>query len=440
MRTPLPDYLTEVLEVCGTDSSGELAAYIPELAAADPDRLALGLCTVDGTGYAVGDDGVRFSIQSISKPFAYALALADLGLDAVLAKVGVEPSGEAFNELSLEEDSGRPLNPMINAGAITVHALVGRDRVRRGFAAFAGRELEVDEEVSSSELATADRNRAIAYMLRNHGIVEDDPREVVAGYTEQCSLLVDVADLAAMAATLANGGVQPVTGEQVVPRWVARQVLSVMATCGMYDAAGDWFTTVGIPAKSGVSGGLIGSLPGRAGLAVFSPRLDRHGNSVRGVQVFERLSADMGMHLMEVPPPARSLVRERAPLPTGDGHGEVFELQGSVDFVGMERFLRELADEAPSESAVVLDLTRVHEVRDVGRRMLLEGARRLSLDGHEVEFVDPDGMLAAFPDGASGPGEGDADHDGRPDGAESAADDPLVDVGDGIQARVRRRR
>jgi glutaminase len=221
---------------------------------------------------------------------------------------------------------------------------------------------------------------------------------------------------------------------------VARQVLSVMATCGMYDAAGDWFTTVGIPAKSGVSGGLIGSLPGRAGLAVFSPRLDRHGNSVRGVQVFERLSADMGMHLMEVPPPARSLVRERAPLPTGDGHGEVFELQGSVDFVGMERFLRELADEAPSESAVVLDLTRVHEVRDVGRRMLLEGARRLSLDGHQVEFVDPDGMLAAFPDGDSGPGEGDADGDGRPDGAESAADDPLVDVGDGIQARVRRRR
>ncbi|WP_447644242.1 glutaminase A [Nocardioides zeae] len=271
MRTPLPDYLTEVLEVCGTDSSGELAAYIPELAAADPDRLALALCTVDGTGYAVGDDGVRFSIQSISKPFVYALALADLGLDAVLEKVGVEPSGEAFNEMSLEEDSGRPLNPMINAGAITVHALVGMDRVRRGFAAFAGRELEVDEAVSSSELATADRNRAIAYMLRNHGIVEDDPQEVVAGYTEQCSLLVDVTDLAAMAATLANNGVQPVTGEEVVPRWVARQVLSVMATCGMYDAAGDWFTTVGIPAKSGVSGGLIGALPGRAGLAVLSP-------------------------------------------------------------------------------------------------------------------------------------------------------------------------
>ncbi|MDF9716163.1 glutaminase [Nocardioides sp. ChNu-153] len=440
MRTPLPDYLTEVLDTCGDDTSGELASYIPELAQADPDRLALSLCTVDGTGYAVGDAAeAAFTIQSISKPFAYALALADHGLEEVSTKVGVEPSGEAFNELSLEEESGRPLNPMINAGAITVHSMLEAERVRRGFAAFAGRELEVDEEVRSSELETADRNRAIAYMLRNHGIVETDPQDVVAGYTEQCSLLVTVSDLATMAATLANGGVQPVTGEQVVPRWVARQVLSVMATCGMYDAAGDWFTTVGIPAKSGVSGGLIGALPGRAGFAVFSPRLDKHGNSVRGVQVFERLSADMGMHLMEVPPPARSLVRERSPLPGGEEEGEVFELQGSVDFVGMERLLRDLADEAPRTSAVVLDLTRVHEVREVGRRMLLEGARRLHLDGHTVSFVDPDGLLAALPEGA-GDHAGDEDAHGGADGRESVDDDPLIDVGGGVDAQVHRRR
>lgn len=420
MRSPIPDYLTEVLDVCGGDGGGELAAYIPELAQADPNRFAMALATVDGAVYGVGDDDVRFSIQSISKPFAYALAIADHGLEAVLEKVGVEPSGDAFNELSLEIGTGRPFNPMINAGALTVHALLDDERVLRGFSAFAGRELEVDDEVFTSELETADRNRAIAFMLRSHGIVEEDAQEVVEGYTRQCSLLVDVKDLALMAATLANGGVQPVTGQRVVPHEVTRHVMAVMATCGMYDAAGDWFTSVGIPAKSGVAGGLIGALPGQVGLATFSPRLDKHGNSVRGVQVFERLSSDMGMHLMEVPPPARSLIRERTDLP-GDQEGEgwVFELQGSVNFVGMERVLRTLADEPPSEGAVVLDLTRVHEVRDVGRRMLLEAVRRLVGDGHDVTLVDPDGMLEAFPD----------DHA-----------DGDVDAGDGVAVPVLRQR
>ncbi|HTW14229.1 MAG TPA: glutaminase [Nocardioides sp.] len=420
MRSPIPDYLTQVLDQCGTDRSGELAAYIPELADADPERFALALATVDGTVYAVGDDEVEFSIQSISKPFAYALALARHGLDAVLAKVGVEPSGDAFNELSLEIGTGRPFNPMINAGALTVHALIDDETVLRGFSAFAGRELEVDEAVFTSELETADRNRAIAFMLRSHGIVEADAQQVVEGYTRQCSVLVTVRDLALMAATLANGGVQPVTGQRVVPDEVTRQVMAVMATCGMYDAAGDWFTSVGIPAKSGVAGGLIGALPGQAGLATFSPRLDRHGNSVRGVQVFERLSRDMGMHLMEVPPPARSLVRGRTELPGGQpGHGWTYELQGSVNFVGMERVLRYLADEPPTESTVVLDLTRVNEVRDIGRRMLLEAVRRLVLDGHAVTLIDPEGMLEAFPD----------DH----------ADGDL-DVGDGVEVPVLRRR
>ncbi|WP_193608536.1 glutaminase [Nocardioides lijunqiniae] len=420
MRSPIPDYLAEVLDTCGGDAGGDLAAYIPELAQADPDRFALALATVDGAVYGVGDDAVEFSIQSISKPFAYALALARHGIDAVLEKVGVEPSGDAFNELSLEVGTGRPFNPMINAGALTVHALIDDETVLRGFSAFAGRDLEVDEQVFASELETADRNRAIAFMLRSHGIVEQDAQQVVEGYTRQCSLLVTVRDLAVMAATLANGGVQPITGERVVPHDVTRQVMAVMATCGMYDAAGDWFTSVGIPAKSGVAGGLIGALPGQVGMATFSPRLDRHGNSVRGVQVFERLSHDMGMHLMEVPPPARSLVRGRTELPGGrSGHGWAYELQGSVNFVGMERVLRYLADEPPTESAVVLDLTRVHEVRDVGRRMLVEAVRRLVLDGHDVTLVDPEDMLGAFPDDRS---EGD------------------LDAGDGVRVRVLRSR
>lgn len=420
MKSPIPDYLTEVLESCGADDSGELADYIPPLAKADPDRSALALGTLDGEVYAVGDADLEFTIQSISKPFVYALALADHGVEAVLAKVDVEPSGEAFNEVSLEADSGRPLNPMINAGALTTHTLVGADdldedarfeRVLAGLSAFAGRDLRVDEDVWHAELEVAHRNHAIAYMLRGHDVFALDPREVVRGYIRQCAVLVTVRDLAAMAATLANGGVQPCTGERVVSRAVGRQVLSVMATCGMYDAAGDWLSNVGIPAKSGVSGGLIGALPGQVGVATFSPRLDRHGNSTRGVSMCERLSADMGMHLMEVPAPARSLVGERTALPDRHGGAEswTYELQGSINFVGMEKALRSMVEDPPGESEVVLDLTRVHEVRDVGRRMLLEGVRRLVLDGHTVTLVDPDGLL----------------------------DQPgTIDVGDGTEARV----
>lgn len=421
MKTPVPDYLNEVLDAVRGEDGGERAAYIPELAAADPDRLAFGMCMLDGKVYSAGDADVLFSIQSISKPFAYALALADHGLEAVLAKVGVEPSGEAFNELSLEHDSGRPLNPMINAGAITVHSLLDDERVRAGFSAFAGRELEIDEGVFTSELETADRNYAIAYMLRNHGVITAAPVAVVEGYTRQCSYLVTVEDLAVMAATFANAGVQPVTGEQVVPRWVARQALSVMTTCGMYDAAGDWFTSVGIPAKSGVAGGLIGSVPGKGGSAAFSPRLDAHGNSVRGVHLFERLSADLNVHLMEVPPPARSVVRGQRAMALRGEQGErvdtwLYELQGSADFVGLEGLLRNLDENPPQVTEVVLDITHVHEVLDVGRRMLLEGARRLTLDGHHVTFVDPEGMLGDWRD------DGDAGVD--------------LDVGDGAEATV----
>ncbi|GAB3249447.1 glutaminase A [Arthrobacter pigmenti] len=321
MQSPIPDYLTEVLGECAADTSGAPADYIPELAAAKPDLFGIALSTVDGTVYRTGDTDVEFTIQSISKPFIYALAIADQGLDAVLEKVGVEPSGDAFNELSLEAGSGRPLNPMINAGAITAHTLVGdstgKDRNERIVAilsAFAGRTLAVDESVFRSEMDSAHRNLAIAHMLASNGIVEQDPTDVVRGYIRQCSVKVTAADIAVMAATLANGGVQPITGERIIAPDVVRQVLSVMTTCGLYDAAGDWVTTVGIPAKSGVAGGIIGALPGQVGLAAFSPRLDQHGNSVRGVKACERLSADMGLHLMEVAPPARAVIRDAAKI------------------------------------------------------------------------------------------------------------------------------
>jgi len=403
MQSPIPDYLAEVLHTCAPDTSGTVADYIPELATVDPELLGISISTVDGAVYETGDSDVEFTIQSISKPFVYALALADRGLDAVLARVDVEPSGEAFNELSLEKGSGRPLNPMINAGAITTHTLVGepgadstarRDRILDGLSAFAGRRLDADEATFRSETATAFRNYAIANMLRSHGTILDDPEGVVEDYTWTCSILVTTRDLALMAATLANGGVNPLTEEEVVDERVVRQVLSVMATCGMYDSAGDWISTVGFPAKSAVSGAIIGSLPGQLGIAAFSPRLDPHGTSVRGVDVCRRLSHDMGLHMMDAPQPARATIRRAHEIRRPDGgEATVYELHGSIQFAGAERLLRDLTATEIATTEVVLHLGRVHSVNDVARRMLLEAVRRLGLDGHQVTVVDPDGVL-----------------------------------------------
>lgn len=411
MRSPIPEYLDEVLQNCSGDRAGSVADYVPELAAADPERLGVAVSAVDGTVYESGDSRAPFTIQSISKPFVYGLALADRGFEAVLAKIGVEPSGEAFNELSLEEGSARPRNPMINVGALTAHTLAGPvgapseerfERIVCGLSAFAGRRLEVDEAVSRSEQESAHRNLAIAHMLRGYQVIEEDATRVVHDYIRQCALLVTTRDLALMAATLANGGVQPLTGEQVVSREVVRQVLSVMTTCGMYDAAGDWVTTVGIPAKSGVSGGVLGALSGQVGIGVFSPRLDRHGNSVRGVRVCERLSADMGLHMMDAPAPARSVLRGGHVLHgPGSRSALVYELQGTIQFAGAERLVHGIADTSPGHDEVGLDLTRVYSVNSVARRMILETVRRLSLDGHTVTLIDPDGVL---PDPDAGDG------------------------------------
>lgn len=398
MRSPIPDYLLEVLDSCGADG-GAVADYIPELAAADPDRFGICVATVDGAVYAAGDADVEFTIQSMSKPFTYALALADRGVRGMNERVGVEPSGEAFNEISLDPETGRPRNAMINAGAILTHSLVDgagsparSDRVREGFSRFAGRDLVVDESAFASELETAHRNLGMAHLLKASGILECDPVEVVAGYTRQCSLTVSCRDLAMMAATLANAGVHPRTHETLLSRSVVRQVMSVMMTCGMYDAAGDWMTDVGIPAKSGVSGGVIGALPGQVGIAVFSPRLDSHGSSVRGIEVFRRLSSDMGMHLMDVAQEGRSALRG-CYVSEGDEPVTVYEVQGDLRFAGAETVVRAIATSEHTTQRVALDLSRVYRLHDVGRRMLLECVRRLGEDGLDVIVVDPDRAL-----------------------------------------------
>lgn len=393
MRTPIEEYMAQLLDSCGKDG-GAVADYVPELANADPDRFAVAFATPDGKVYSRGDTDVAFSIQSISKPFTYALAIADRGLDEVLRHIDVEPSGDAFNEISLDPVSGHPRNPMINAGAIAAHSLVegaGHEertgRILDLYSSLAGRRLDVDEAVFESELATADRNMAIAYMLRTVGTLEGEPQDVVRGYTRQCSAAVTVEDLARMAAVLASGGRSP-DGEQLIEQAVNRQVLSVMATCGMYDAAGDWLTTVGIPAKSGVAGGLIGVLPGQLGIAVFSPRLDAHGNSTRGVKVFGRLNQDMGLHLMDAAEGARSVARRYV-----EGGVPVQEVAGDLRFVEAERVLRSFEQEPGGTNVVVVDLDRVHHVNDIARRMVLEGIRRLHEDGHPVRIVDPSRVL-----------------------------------------------
>lgn len=403
MLSAVPDYVKQVHDECASETSGSPADYIPELASVDRQLWGLALSTVDGNVYAAGDADIEFTIQSISKPFVYALAIADRGIDSVLEKVGVEPSGEAFNELSLDRASKRPRNPMINAGAITAHSLIGsyaideKSRVEliiEGLSAIAGRQLTVDEAVYRSEAMTAHRNLAIAHMLRSYEVFEQDPEELIDGYTRQCAIRVTVRDLAMMAATLANGGVQPITGDEVIAPATVRQVLSVMTTCGMYDAAGDWVTTVGIPAKSGVAGGLIGSLPGQIGIAAFSPRLDEHGHSVRAVRACERLSEDIGLHLMEVAPPAHATIRETRELTnTAGAHITVFGLQGSIHFAGVERILRDLDEHRPTNTDIAFDLESVYQINDAAHRMLLDAIRRMLDAGYRVSLIDPDAVI-----------------------------------------------
>jgi glutaminase len=280
--------------------------YYPPEDAGD-ERHTFGICVADLEGeiYGVGHHDQAFAMQSISKVFAYGLALADHGSDHVLARVGVEPSGDAFNSIVLDGRRQRPFNPMINAGAIATSDLVSgkdsREKVQRIVEVMrlcAGNEsLDVDRDIFEREWRTADRNRAIAYLMRSHGSLVGDVEETLAVYLQQCSVMITCDDLARMAATLANGWVNPATGARPLPAARVRDVLSVMFTCGMYDFAGEWAFDVGVPAKSSVSGGILAAIPGKGGLATFSPGLDPHGNSVRGVRVCQEVSRRLGLHV-----------------------------------------------------------------------------------------------------------------------------------------------
>ena len=391
-------YLDRILAEHRNVTEGQLADYIPELAAADPDGFALSLSSSDGFVYQSGDAGVEFTIQSISKPFTYALALEAIGPDAVDARIGVEPTGEAFNEISVDPITKIPKNPMINAGAIAAVSLIPASSPDERFAAiqdfysaFAGRRLELDEQVYASEKATGHRNRAIGYMLASFGVLDDDPDEVLDVYYRQCSLRVTATDLAKMAVTLARGGINPQTGRRVSGAAVVRRVLSVMVTCGMYDAAGDWVSAVGLPAKSGVGGGIVAVLPGQLGIGVYSPRLDDKGNSVRGVRVCRSLSEQLGLHFLTVARDSRATLRAVYEPRPGI---RIYETHGDLLFSGAEQVVRIADRERSRFDVAILDVSRVDDIDDAARGLLSGMAADLRADGKVGYLVDPDRVVA----------------------------------------------
>jgi glutaminase len=284
---------------------GEVARYIPALAAADPAHFGICVASTGGMVFEAGESTQPFTIQSLSKPFLFALLCQAIGEDVARDRLGVNSTGLPFNSVLAVERSGEGLsNPMVNAGAIAATSLVPGDTaeakwlfIEEGFSRFAGRPLQIDQEVYASEIATNRRNLGIATLLEEQQRIWFDPDAATDLYTRQCALHVTARDLAVMAATLANGGRQPCSGERVIEPVICQHVLAVMVTAGLYETSGDWLYDTGLPGKSGVSGGMITVCPGKGGLATFSPPLDEAGNSVRGQRTARFLSERLGLNL-----------------------------------------------------------------------------------------------------------------------------------------------
>jgi glutaminase len=284
---------------------GKNAGYIPALAEVDPQLFGICVATVDGQTFSAGAAECQFALESISKVFTAALAMEQMGPRAFHRKVGADPTGAEFNSvLALELHNNKPMSPMVNAGAMTATSLVSAadagDRWRQILeiqSDFAGRPISVSEQIAASERATNFQNRAIAWLLRCGGYMYCDPMEAVDVYTLQCSTLVSTVDLAVMGATLANGGVNPVTAKRVIARPNVAPVLALMAMEGLYTTSGDWAYTVGLPAKSGVGGGLVAVSPGKLAIAAYSPPLDQAGNSVRAQAAITQIAHTLELGL-----------------------------------------------------------------------------------------------------------------------------------------------
>ena len=375
-------------------TDGEVADYIPELSRANPEHFGICIATRDGFVYEVGDSAEPFTIQSVSKPLTYGLALEQNGEAAVLAKIGVEPSGDAFNAISLRPQTGAPLNPLINAGAIAACGLVRGNTAEQktasileAFSRYAGRPLDIDLPVYRSESATGHRNRAIAWMLRNFSILADEPTPTLETYFRQCSIRVTCRDLAMIGATLANGGVNPATGIRAIAEEYVDNVLAVMATCGMYDFSGEWLYRTGLPAKSGVGGGILAVEPGRLGIGLFSPRLDAQGNSVRGIAACRELASDLGLHLfgpsqravpaVRLATTRRSVASKRRRRLAAAQHlrhvgnrMRLYHLQGALAFASIEPVVRELMARVADTAHFIVNLGMVQSIDGAALRLL----------------------------------------------------------------------
>ncbi len=408
--SPVLDYLGQLHREFAAVKDGAVATYIPGLAKANPDWFGICLVTATGTVYEVGDSRQPFTIQSISKPFVYGLALEDNGRTEVLKKVGMEPTGDAFNSISLEPGTGRPRNPMINAGAIATTSLIAGKSVQTRlqrlldmFTLYTGHGVALDDAIYRSESETGHRNRAIGHMLRNFDILTSDPIPSVELYFKQCSVSVTARDLGVMAATLANRGVNPITGKQAIRGEYVESILSVMGSCGMYDYAGEWIYKIGMPAKSGVSGGIIAVLPGQLGIGVFSPPLDAHGNSVRGIKVCDAISRHCDLHLLNRPSIGKFTIRlkftgaelnsSRVRMPEETkvlrelgGGIKVYQLQGNLSFTTAEAVVRDLIENIEDTEQVVLDFKRVLTLNESACRMFYEVLLKLTAQDKPALF------------------------------------------------------
>jgi glutaminase len=308
-KLPLPERVRELIIVARerfkSNDEGETADYYPALAAVPRDLFGICVAGVDGAIYAAGDAEYPFAIMSVSKPFVFALVCQELGAKEVRAKLGVNSTGFPFNSvIAVELHADRLTNPMVNSGALATTSLApgvnGAEKWRfilDGLSRFAGRALELNEEVYLSAAATNHRNQGIARLLWSYDRLYYEPKETTDLYTRQCSLNVTATDLAVMGATLADGGVNPLTGDRVIDAYHCQYVLAVMATAGMYETSGDWLYDVGLPGKSGVGGGIVTVAPGKGGMGTFAPPLDASGNSVKGQLVARFLSERLGLNV-----------------------------------------------------------------------------------------------------------------------------------------------
>lgn len=305
LKNKIEQILTECREYT---KNGNVASYIPELMKSDSDDLGISISLCNDEFISAGDYDKKFTIQSVSKPLVLMLALMEYGEERVFSKVGKEPTGDPFNSLVRLEtfkEWKKPFNPMINAGAIAIASLFegenNEERLEKvlGFIRKLANnpDIHVNEDVYNSEKRTGHKNRAMAHYLKDLGVIEGDPEEVVDLYFKHCSIEASTVDLARIASILACGGKDPITGEVIVPKRVSRIVNTLMVTCGMYDESGEFAVNVGIPSKSGVGGGIMSVIPGKMGIAVYGPALDKKGNSSAGVKLLERLSEEYDLSI-----------------------------------------------------------------------------------------------------------------------------------------------